>query len=96
MSSSESVPEVVAEPKAVTAIRRRGGKVFVWADRTGVQHVQHTKPALPDVTFVQVPADGFEFWQDQAISSPPTWYVKRAVWRPRRAVRVFYGQQIGP
>src|SRR5437763_5994372 len=74
--SSVGLPEpvVIAEPDAVEFIVEHGGELFVWADDAELKHVRVERPDN-DVTFAEVPADGFSLHVDREIEPPIEWKI---------------------
>lgn len=62
--------EVRAAPKAVRYIQDRGGRLYVWADSSSLEHVR-TEPPNQPVEFIDHQCDGFTLSVDRSIA-PPT------------------------
>lgn len=67
---------VVADPEAVTFIAERGGRLYVYADASGLKHVKTEAPNDPSIRFEQIDADGFLMYVEDDIEHPETWSVK--------------------
>jgi type IV secretory pathway protease TraF len=58
---------VVAEPEAVSFIAQRGGRLYVYADASGLKHVKTEPPDDSAIRFKQIEADGFLLSQVSAL-----------------------------
>jgi len=86
---------VVADPEAVSYIAARGGRLYVYADASGLKQVKTEPPSDPAIRFKQITAVSFLFYVEDDIEEPATWDVKfRHV--PYHRVDVLWdGQQPG-
>jgi hypothetical protein len=69
-------PEVVADAATAAAIARAGGRLFVWADEAGFEHVSALVP-VEQRQFKKYPGDGFTLFADAGVYPPRRWIVKR-------------------
>jgi hypothetical protein len=81
-------PEVVVQPEAAAFIRDNGGRVFVWADASGLEHVRFHRPAGA-IAWNEIHADGVMLLVDPSIMRPKVWTI---VFRrfPYRRIEVLY------
>lgn len=63
---------VTATKEAAAFIREHGGRLYVWADNSGLEHTGTSPPA--GLTFIQLETpDGIEFFQHDGIETPDLW-----------------------
>jgi hypothetical protein len=71
------------EASATTAaeLRRRGGDLYLWLNKTGMLRVK-TKPPRTPITFETIEGDGFTVHVDAQIKPPKMWRIihKRLPW----------------
>ena len=67
---------VVADPEAVSYIAERGGRLYVYADPSGLKHVKTNPPSDPAIRFRQIEAVSFLFYVADDIQEPENWSVK--------------------
>jgi hypothetical protein len=67
---------VVADPEAVSYIAERGGRLYVYADASGLKHVKTDPPNDPAIRFKQVEAVSFLVYIADDIQEPESWSVK--------------------
>lgn len=65
---------VEASERAVEFINENGGNLYVWADEDGFDHAKTTPP--DGIEFIELPAEGFHFFQDPSIGEPDWWKVE--------------------
>jgi hypothetical protein len=68
--------KVIAKSDVADLVRRRGGRLYVWADPhrccTGAMtYLATSSEPPPDRTFAAHSADGFELYLDPGSASPP-------------------------
>jgi hypothetical protein len=67
---------VVADAEAVSYIAARGGRLYLYADASGLKHVKTQPPSDPAIHFKQIAAVSFLFYVDDDIEEPAIWDVK--------------------
>jgi hypothetical protein len=88
----ESVqPRVVVQPEAAAFIHANGGRVFVWADHSGMKHVRLRPPTDP-IVWDETRVEGIDLLVDSSIAQPKVWALVlrrfprqhvEALWDPR-------------
>lgn len=68
--------DVVADTEAVAFIAERGGRLYVYADASGLKHVKTVPPSDPSIRFERIEAYGFEMYVEDDLRRPETWTVK--------------------
>ena len=64
---------VMAEPKAVSFIAERGGRLYVYTVGDGLKQVRTQPPGDPSIRFDQiVEAEGFVMYVEDALGRPDT------------------------
>src|SRR5579884_3425132 len=71
MAAPEPVDQVdvKASPNAVEFIEEHGGRLYVWADDSGLEHVRTEPPDHP-VDFAERSCGGFDLYVDRTIAAP--------------------------
>jgi hypothetical protein len=78
------MPRIISSPRASQFIAARGGEVFAWSDRAGIQRTSLDRP--DSRAFEEIPADGFTLWIDEAIPEALVWKIELSLFpRPRIA-----------
>jgi hypothetical protein len=79
----------------VAFIVEHGGRVYVWADASGLKHVATEAPEAHPASFDRITANGFALYVATDMMRPKTWNVElRHV--PRRHIDVLWdGDQPG-
>jgi hypothetical protein len=71
---------VIAEPKAVSFIAERGGRLYVYTVGDGLKQVRTEPPGDPSIRFDQIEAEGFVMYVEDALGRPETWNVNFHRW----------------
>jgi hypothetical protein len=80
-------PEVVADAATAAALVAAGGRLFVWAEDAGFEHVATIAPHEPR-RFDEYPGNGFTLFADSSVYPPRQWIVKRRRLRRRFTVKL--------
>jgi hypothetical protein len=64
-------PRIAATPEATEFIRANGGRIYVWADSSGLERTALAPPT--GLVFRTYHADGFEFFEHEEIATPEVW-----------------------
>ena len=72
---------VEASTETAAELRKRGGNLYLWLNKTGMLQVR-TKPPRAPVTFETIDGDGFTVHVDAQIKPPTRWRIihRRFLW----------------